>query len=228
MKNLFRKIILFWNQERSLNVVLVILALYIFVFVPLLSINRWGQILIRITYSLLLVAAILSVARNKKYVYLIGFWAVLSLIINWLEEFEKTQAVLFAQDVGAIFFNLCFAAVLLVKTFSGGEITYHRILGAIIVMLVTGLIFSYAFHAIYLLEGKNSFNNIADADLKEFIYFSFTTLTTVGYGDITPVAPLARSFANLETLIGQLYPAILIARLVSMEFEASSKKKNSQ
>jgi hypothetical protein len=62
-------------------------------------------------------------------------------------------------------------------------------------------------------------------DLKELLYFSFTSLTTMGYGDITPVHPLARSLANLEALIGQLYPAILIARLVSMEIESSARKE---
>ena len=68
-------------------------------------------------------------------------------------------------------------------------------------------------------------NNIFGTDLKEFLYFSLTSLTTMGYGDITPVYPLARSLANFEALIGQLYPAILIARLVTMEFESSSKRK---
>jgi hypothetical protein len=49
------------------------------------------------------------------------------------------------------------------------------------------------------------------------VYFSFATLTTVGYGDIAPVAPIARSLSNLEALIGQLYPAIVLARLVSLQ-----------
>ena len=48
------------------------------------------------------------------------------------------------------------------------------------------------------------------------IYFSFVTLTTVGYGDVTPVDPVARSLAVAEALTGQLYPAILLARLVSL------------
>ena len=48
-------------------------------------------------------------------------------------------------------------------------------------------------------------------------YFSFTTLTTVGYGDVTPQTPLTQSLANVEALIGQLFPAILIARLVALE-----------
>jgi voltage-gated potassium channel Kch len=53
-------------------------------------------------------------------------------------------------------------------------------------------------------------------------YFSFVTLTTVGYGDILPVAPVARALATLEALVGQLYPAILIARLVSLQIYAAT------
>jgi hypothetical protein len=53
------------------------------------------------------------------------------------------------------------------------------------------------------------------------IYYSFVTLTTVGYGDITPLHPTARSLAMAEALIGQLYPAILIARLVSLRITPS-------
>ncbi|HXB77134.1 MAG TPA: potassium channel family protein [Bradyrhizobium sp.] len=51
------------------------------------------------------------------------------------------------------------------------------------------------------------------------IYFSFVTLTSVGYGDIIPLHPVARSLANIESIIGQLYPATLLARLVTLELE---------
>lgn len=54
----------------------------------------------------------------------------------------------------------------------------------------------------------------------ETIYFSFVTLTSIGYGDILPVHPIARSLSNVETIIGQLYPATLLARLVSLQLAA--------
>jgi hypothetical protein len=60
------------------------------------------------------------------------------------------------------------------------------------------------------------------------LYFSFTTLTTAGYGDITPVHPLARNLANLESVVGQLYPATLLARLVSLELEHRRQSKASR
>ena len=63
-----------------------------------------------------------------------------------------------------------------------------------------------------------SFHGLAGIHRKEFLYFSFCTLTTAGYGDIVPVSPFARSLSNLESLIGMLYPSVLLARLLSMEF----------
>jgi hypothetical protein len=51
------------------------------------------------------------------------------------------------------------------------------------------------------------------------VYFSFVTLTSTGYGDVFPIHPVARSLCNLETIIGQLYPATLLARLLSLEIE---------
>jgi hypothetical protein len=65
-------------------------------------------------------------------------------------------------------------------------------------------------------KGLESFRgNFAVAG--NLIYFSFVTLTTIGYGDIVPVHPYARGLANLEAVIGQLYPATLLARLVTLE-----------
>ena len=56
-------------------------------------------------------------------------------------------------------------------------------------------------------------------EIDTMLYFSLTTLTTTGFGDITPVHPFARSLANLEAIIGQLYPATILARLVTLELE---------
>ena len=204
---------------------LLLLLFFIFVFVPILHREEGGAIIIKIIYSLMLFTGILSVSREKKILIGISIFAAISFFVNWLSQIEPTTPVLIAHNLCAIFFNLFFAIAILVKTFAKGEITYHRIIGSIVVYLLVGLIFTYVFNAIYITQGPSSFNNIKGTELKEFVYFSFTSLSTMGYGDITPVHPLARSLANFEALIGQLYPAILIARLVSMEFESSTKKK---
>jgi Ion channel len=106
--------------------------------------------------------------------------------------------------------------------FSPGRITYHRIIGAILVYLSVALTF-VALYSIVGLLVPNAFSGMSFGDnpalASNVIYFSFVTLTSTGYGDIFPVNPVARSLCNLETIIGQLYPATLLARLVSLEIE---------
>ena len=62
----------------------------------------------------------------------------------------------------------------------------------------------------------------------KLLYFSFITLTSVGFGDIVPVHPVAQTLAMLEALIGQLFPAILLARLVSLEIESRQHKRKKE
>ena len=205
---------------------LFLLLFFIFVFVPLLTRGKDDGILFRVIYSLLLLTGIWSVAKQKKHLMVVTSFAVIALAANWLSQVSPTPTTLLTHDLAAVGFYAVFAFAMLIKTFAPGEVTFHRIEGSIIVYLLVGMIFTYVFHAVYLFAGPESFNNIKGTNLKEFAYFSFTSLTTMGYGDITPVHPLARSLANFEALMGQLYPAILIARLVSMEFEASSKRKS--
>lgn len=103
--------------------------------------------------------------------------------------------------------------------FGPGRITYHRIVGAILLYLTIGLVFV----ALYTLVGAHSPNAFSGLTVtahvslpSDLVYFSFTTLTTLGYGDIMPVHPIARSLSNIEAIIGQVYPATLLARLVSL------------
>ncbi len=116
-----------------------------------------------------------------------------------------------------------FAVVVTRAVFADGPVTTHRIVGAILLYLLIALIFA----SLYLFVGAifpGSFVHMPIADTPhlgaDVIYFSLTTITSVGYGDITPAQPIARGLCNLELTCGQLYPAILLARLVSLHLEA--------
>ena len=104
--------------------------------------------------------------------------------------------------------------------FAPGAVTYHRIVGAVLLYLLIALGFVALFAFVGLLIPK-AFSGLVLEDNATFassaIYFSFVTLTTVGYGDIVPVHPIARSLCNLEAICGQLYPATLLARIVTLE-----------
>jgi hypothetical protein len=110
--------------------------------------------------------------------------------------------------------------------FGPGKVNYHRIMGAILLYLTIGATF-VAFYTFVGLIVPDAFAGVPMDDSpalpSNFIYFSFVTLTSTGYGEIVPVAPIARSLANIEGIIGQLYPATLLARLVSLEIESRRK-----
>jgi hypothetical protein len=106
--------------------------------------------------------------------------------------------------------------------FGPGRVTYHRVIGAILLYLTIGLTFVplYAFVGLLVPGAYSGLMLNDDSSLfSHLIYFSFVTLTTIGYGDIIPVHPLARSLSNVEGIMGQLYPATLLARLVTLELE---------
>jgi voltage-gated potassium channel Kch len=118
--------------------------------------------------------------------------------------------------------------VLLVQVLRQGAINAHRILGAVAVYILLGTIWSLFYHlielqlpgAFQLPPGISEKPQVLQAHLG---YFSFVTLTTLGYGDIVAVHPVSRTFVIIEALVGQLFPAILLARLVSMEIAHRGK-----
>ena len=108
--------------------------------------------------------------------------------------------------------------------FAPGRVTYHRIIGAVLLYLSMGVVFVgvFAFVALVAPGAISGLQMEDDATLaSKLIYFSFGTPTTVGSGDMVPVHPFARSLSIIEAMIGQLYPATLLARLVTLEIEGS-------
>ena len=104
--------------------------------------------------------------------------------------------------------------------FAPGRVTYHHIMGAVLLYLAIAIAFLALFTFVAALIPK-AFAGMSIEDTpalpSNLIYFSFVTLTTTGYGDIFPVHPIARSLCNLEAIFGQLYPATLVARLVTLQ-----------
>src|SRR5208337_1410535 len=113
-------------------------------------------------------------------------------------------------------------AVVIAQVFRDGPVTAHRIRGAIVIYLLLGVMWAFTYQVVALTipqafrlpEGLIA--GEPDALRRELTYFSVVTLTTTGYGDITAVHPVARTLVMLEALVGQLYPAIVLAWLVSL------------
>ena len=119
-----------------------------------------------------------------------------------------------------ILMSLAIMWIIVRAVYAPGTITYHRVLGAILLYLAIGVFFA----SVYAVAASLSVGGVKGLTLEmhsslpaQVVYFSFVTLTTVGYGDFAPVDPLIRGISNIEAIVGQLYPATLLARLVSSE-----------
>ncbi|NLI48490.1 MAG: two pore domain potassium channel family protein [Acidobacteria bacterium] len=221
MKPIHQHLREFWWQDRSMVVLLVGLVVVIFIIYPMGGLGHTYAWLLQGCISVILIAGVVAVARTRVTAWLVAGVAVAGLASRWLvflrpsPERVLTDAVLFALVLGVL------AAVVLVQVFRAGPITAGRIVGAVVFYLLLGLMWANVYTIVVLVrsgafqfpEAPRSANEL----VAQLIYFSFVTLTTTGYGDVLPLHPLARTLANLEALVGQLYPAILIARLVSLE-----------
>jgi hypothetical protein len=214
----------FWSTDRSLTILLGLLFITIFVLQPL---DDLGLIhvffVITIVFSLILISGVMSVARSRFITVLAAMFALASFSALWMATLVPSVGLASLNDFLVIVFLGMLSVVVLHQVFREGPITMQRIMGAVVVYLLLALMWAFAYKLVEL-QRPGSFNSAGlsavdhDFDPKtRLIYFSFTTLTTLGYGDITPVHPIARSLVMLEALIGQLFPVILIARLVSME-----------
>jgi len=161
------------------------------------------------------------VAKSRFITVLALAFALVTLVVRWAKIFVPSAGLATLDTLLLLVFLGMLAVIVLFQVFREGPITIQRISGAVVVYLLLGLMWALAYQLIEL-QQPGSFNfadapAIGDTLSARLVYFSFVTLTTLGYGDITAVSPVARTLAMLEAVIGQLFPAILIARLVSME-----------
>ena len=129
--------------------------------------------------------------------------------------------------IGAISAFVVASYALGYATLAPGRVTFHRVLGAIALYLNIGLMFAAIYRMIWYFI-PNSLTNIpGDAGWPAYgqiLYFSFVTLTSTGFGDIVPVHPLIRMLVNVEAIIGQLFPATLLARLITLELRGERRR----
>jgi hypothetical protein len=223
--NIWRAFRRFWETDRGLSIFLFLLLALIFI-VPAAGLTgHVGRAVIDVVFTLLMLAGVAAISSQKTAAIVVSGVAVAGLGIRWIGLAVPTSSMELAIALSTVASLATLAYVVLAQVFRAGPVNRHRIMGAIAVYLLLGLAWGEAYEALWLVNaGSFSLGPSATVVPHHWMYFSFVTLTTVGYGDITPVSALARSLAILEALTGQLYPAILLARLVALEVGASSDR----
>src|SRR4030042_4187534 len=183
---------------------------------------RFGRLVAHIFFSLIIVAGVLTTFKKRWLSFFVIVLAVVSLALSWAEEFRLVEGLaVLTNGLSLIYLGILFAVVI-AQVFRDGPVTAHRIRGAILIYLLLGAMWAFTYQVVALTipqafrlpEGLTAGN--PNTLRQELTYFSLVTLTTTGYGDITAVHPGARTLVMLEALVGQLYPAIVLAWLVSL------------
>jgi hypothetical protein len=211
----------FWRSDKGLTALLLCLVATIFVAPPLMTAGIIGPIVFDIFFGLILVSGVAALARRRGATILAALVAVLVMTTRVATSFNPSETLASVNAWLSMLSLLLLTVLTLAQVFRAGPITTGRIAGAIAAYLLLGFTWAFAYELVlFRFPDAIRFVEVMDHRMDQriaLVYFSFVTLTTVGYGDITPVATLARSIAECEALVGQLFPAILIARLVSME-----------
>jgi len=149
---------------------------------------------------------------------------LLAIVMIWIE----TQELNLLYTLLVTSYVVYIIALVVSQIFASQVVTTYKIAGGVAVYVLLGHIWATLYLSVYIIQ-PDSFQYagglVADDEaVKQLSYFSFVTLTTIGYGDITATNSIARIFVMLEGLLGQLFPAIFIAKLVSQQLEDSRKK----
>lgn len=194
--------------------------------------NDFGEEIIFLAMTLVLLSAVRAVHERhgqKTFLTLAG--------VTLLGNLGAYATVNWAVDVSALILNLLVFSyiswLIFLKVFSGARVDSDTIFGAVCVYILIGIVCAVGYQLIDLIEpgalalaepGRIPGEpNVIDSFLRTYVYFSFVTLTSTGFGDIVPVNSVARYLSILEAVTGQIYMSVLVARLVGLHITSARK-----
>ena len=213
---------------------LLTVLLLLFLLEPVAEVTRYGYTVLQVLSTAVLVAGGLIVGDNRRLLIVVLLLALPSLVLGWSSSVAPSALAAAGHAAFAGAFVAFVASLILIRLLKEEEITADTIIGGICVYLLIGLFFFQLFTLIEFVRPQ-SFLGVdspgaagpasapLDAWIPELLYFSFATLTTLGYGDITPATAPPRTLAALEAVIGQVYLTVLVARLVGLHI---SQRRN--
>jgi len=195
--------------------------------VPLLEGLGQRGLIFNIFYSTILLSAAYAVSESPGYFFLALVLAGPALVLGWINNFLGIPWLEFGAHVLTVFFLMLVAMLIISHVLKTEKVTPEKIFGALSVYLLLGVIWAFLYLVVdFLAPGSFRYGQDRALTDAEMVYYSFVTLTTLGYGDIVPVAPSVRALATLEAITGQLYLTVLVARLVGLQITHSSQRRS--
>ncbi len=216
-----------FTADQGLSSFFGLLVALLFVIYPLVEFSDRGRTAADIFFSLLLIRGAFTIRKGVVLKSLILTMVAMTFSVHWIKRWDPNLPVYRLEATLSMFCLALFIAVILFHVFQPGPVTLHRVMGVVSVYLLLGLLWAFGYHLVqYVFPDAYHFNFPPVGDetmMSRLVYFSFETLTTVGFGDITAVHPFARALVVSEALVGQLFPVLLIGGLLSMALQSKDQ-----
>jgi hypothetical protein len=213
-----------WWSEANLSLFLVLLVLLGFVF-PSIGFEKNNLPLYAdVAFSVVLVVGTVVAWGNRRLFALTLLVTSVAMAVRWAKWFIPTNTMALWSAATGLLAILMLTVVLLWRVFRPGPITWMRVQGAIAAYLALGFGWAHAYHILALLD-PSAFSTTEStlSSVGSWANYSFGMLTTLGYEGIGPVHPVAHTLGTGEAVTGQLYLAVLVARLVSAQVSSGQK-----
>jgi hypothetical protein len=183
-------------------------------------------ILTDILFAVVLISGLWAVSQ-KRWVFLTALlMAIPALVLGWVTHFAELPFLWILSRFFLAIFFVVMVVFLLSHIRRAKEVTPDLIMGAASTYFLIGLFWAFIFFFIETFSPGSFRLEGPPADMEsQLIYYSFVTLTTVGYGDVTAASMIARSYSVLEAVTGQLYLTVLVAGLVGLHISQSTERK---
>jgi voltage-gated potassium channel len=206
-------------SETRFTPLLMSLVIYVFAVLPFLDPGADRNLVVNVVFSILLASGVLAVSKTKKTRVRTALVVVGLLALNWWKFFHQSRLTVVITLVLIGIAILGGSFLVLRQVLRARRVSFQTIQGAICGYLLLVLWWSFLYFLIGLFNEDSFRGLVSDSGRAstDYLYFSFVTMTTLGYGDISPISEAARSLVNLQALTGQFYMAILVARLVAIQ-----------
>lgn len=192
------------------------LVLLTYVLTSLLTNRGWSAVILTLATSATSIISLTSSHARPRLVRAAVWLSALTVGLAMIAAISGSHLWLnFASVVQIILLTVAMAAVLR-RVVMTAEVGSRTILGAISVYTVLGILFTFLYGTIERIQGGAFFEGVAHPQGSDFLFFSYTTLTTTGYGNLVPGGQPGRMIAGLEMMIGQIFLVTLVAGLVSV------------
>ncbi|MGH2514444.1 MAG: ion channel [Ktedonobacterales bacterium] len=195
----------------------ILLLILDYIAVSALSGSAWGRVSIVVLLGTTLLFALRTSRARRIWqilasIYLLAstLLTVASALVPGIHDYSQQTSI----AGGLLLIVTPFAMLRRISTHR--VVTTETVLGTVCVYLLFGFSFTFIYSAIGLVSGAPFFVGQTHVTANQYLFFSYTTLTTVGYGNLIPAGTLGQTFAMLEALFGQIYLVIIVARLVSL------------